>query len=204
MPIPDQARVKSLLQQHEPVLAGVVTRAWDRWRRNVERAELNRRSRACLMHNYMMLDAIPGLPDGERISVKERHETALFLIADELVIRFKKGDERGLSSNIGTQAALDFTYPNETLALFDLPDLCRVDVSYRLNDLETKILDVLIVARDNDKPLWSYSILEQEAGTAPLPLATEPPQPPLAETGIRLPEFQDETKKQKQGSDGTE
>lgn len=208
MPVPDIERVKALLKPHHTTLTGVVTRAWDRWWTNPERSELYRRVRACLMHNYMMLDAIPGLPESDAIKVVERkaQETALFLVSNELVIRFKKGNESGLSSNIGTQAALDFNDPNEGLDLFGLPDLCRVDVVYVLNELETKVHDILIVARDNDSVIWSYSIVyeAEEAGiSTPPTLPTEPPQPPAADSGIRLPGDEEERVK-KQATDGTE
>lgn len=204
MPIPDQNRVQELLRPHEEAIIQPFMRAWDRWLKNPERPVLYRRTRACLVHNYTMLDAIPGLPaHGIKVVERQAHETALFLVADELVFRYKKGNANGLSSNIGTQAALDFNDPNESLDLFDLPDICRVDVAYRLNDLETLFADVLIVARDNDRVLWSYSIMPRAAAAGdPTQLPVEPQQPPSADSGIRLPEADEEAKKQ--SNDGTE
>ena len=188
MPIPDKARVQELFADHQEVVAAVVARAWTRWLDNSERSVLYRRVRAGLIHNYMMLDAIPGLAS-ERIKVIERpaYETALFLLDDELVFRFKKGDAEGQSSNIGTQAALDYNDPNECLSLFGLPDIGRVDVSYSLNKLETQLGDVMVVARDNDRVAWSFSILMRKADVAPQPISTEPKQPPAADTGLRIP-----------------
>ena len=163
-----------------------------RWRANPESPVLYRRVRAGLVHNYMMLDAIPGL-DCEHIKPIERpaYETALFLLADELVFRFKKGDVKGLSSNIGTQTALEYNDPNECLSLFDLPDLMRVDVVYTLNEYETMISDVLIVARDNERAAWSFSILPRQADIVPDPIGVDPKQPPAADTGLRIPPAED-------------
>lgn len=204
MAIPDQSRVKELLNPHNDAVVAVISTAWARWEKNPERAQLYRRARACLVHNYMMLDAIPNLPEDDRIKPVEGQETALFLISDELVIRFKKGNEKGLTSNIGTQAVLEYNDPEESLSLLGLPDLIRVDVAYVLNDLQTMVQDVLVVARDNDKVAWSYSILERAEGAGvPTILPTDPKQPPPADTGLRVPDSEEETKK-KQDTDGSE
>jgi hypothetical protein len=200
MPIPDQARVEAILQPHIDALVATITAAWDRWWRNPERPLLNRRTRACLVHNYIMLDAVPGLPCAE-IKAIEGQETAVFLISDEVVIRFKKGDERGMSSNIGTQTALDYNDPNECYPLLNLPDLMRVDVAYVLNDLETKIQDVLVVARDNERVAWKYSIMLADTAEAPTPLPVDPIQPPPADSGMRLPEAEDAKKQKKDGTE---
>lgn len=204
MPIPDQARVETLFADHHDAVSGVVLRAWARWLANPERSMLYRRVRAALVHNYMMLDAVPGL-ESERIRPVEKtaYETALFLLADELIFRFKKGDVKGLSSNIGTQAALEYNDPNECLSLFDLPDLMRVDVVYTLNEYETMVSDVLVVARDNERVAWSFSILPRQAEIAPDPIGVDPKTPPPADTGLRVPPAEGtEEQKGNQAEDG--
>ena len=201
MAIPDKSRVQELLSPHNDAVVGVMHAAWARWERNPERAQLYRRVRACLVHNYMMLDAIPNLPSNERIKHVEGQETALFLISDELVIRFKKGNEKGLTSNISTQAVLDYNDPEENLSLLGRPDLIRVDIAYVLNDLQTKIQDVLVVARDNERVAWAYSIMQRASNVGdPTTLSVDHQQPPAADTGIRLPESDTENKKQVDGT----
>jgi hypothetical protein len=189
MPLPDQSRVSSTLKSREGVLADVVLKAWERWTKNPEGPQLYRRNRSGLVHNYMMLDATVRLGEEPGIQVLEAHETAYFFVDDHLVVRFKKGDDRGLSSNIPTQAALAFNDPNESLKLFDLPDVTRVDVVYRLNDLETKIKDILVVARHDEKILWSYPIYEAGASSAAptVQLPVAPIEPPAADSGLRVP-----------------
>jgi hypothetical protein len=202
MPIADKDQVRQQLERRHPLFVEVVMTAWDRWQRNPERAQLYRRSRSCLMHNYMMLHAVPLMQADDGTYVKERHETALFFMDQKLVVRFKKGDVKGLSSNIGTQAALAFNDPNENLELFDLPDVARVDVAYVLNDLETKIQDILIVAREDERVLWSYSIL-QDTATGTLPsIGTNPAAPPPADSGIRVPGDEDADENEVQSDDG--
>lgn len=203
MAIPDQSRVKELLNPHNDAVVAIVTSAWTRWEKNPERAQLYKRTLAVLVHNYMMLDAVPNLPDDERIKCVPGQETALFLISDELVIRFKKGNERGLTSNIGTQTVLEYCDPEESLSLLGLPDLIRIDVAYVLNDLQTKVQDVLVVARDNERVAWAYSIMERAEGAGdPTTLPIDPQQPRPADTGLRVPESEDEAKKK--GTDGTQ
>ena len=203
MPIPDKALVQTLFADHHAAVSGVVVRAWARWLLNPERPVLYRRVRAGLVHNYMMLDAIPGLA-GDRIKVIERpaYETALFLLDDACVFRFKKGDSEGLTSNIGTQAALDYNDPNESLSMFGLPDVMRVDVSYSLNDLHTQLRDVMVVARDNDRVAWSFSLLPGQSETLPAPIDVDPKQPPAADSGMRVPMEELEEGKKDKASDG--
>lgn len=201
MPTPNQTRVREILEKRHPAFVNVVLGAWTRWLNNPERSQLYRRSQSCLIHNYMMLDAIPNLPKDAGIKAVSRYETAVFLVDDELIVRFKKGDDKGLSSNIGTQAAIAFNDPNENLALFaELPDLGRVDIAYQPNELGTKIQDVLVVARDDSRVLWSYSIHQVAEGTDdPTVLPTAPIEPPPADSGMRVPESQPGEKK----ADGT-
>lgn len=200
MATPDQGRVRQIIEPRKARLASVVLSSWDRWMLNPDRPLLYRRCRAGLVHNYMMLDAIPNLPDDPAIHCIERHESALFLLEDELLIRFKKGDEKGLSRNIGTQFVLAFNDPDEPIKLFDFPDIQRVDIAYRLNDLETKVRDILVVARKDDEVLWSFPIYEAAKGadTETIPLPISPVEPPAADSGMRVPEQEDE-KQQRDG-----
>ena len=201
MAIPEQSRVSDLLSPHVDAVVAVVQRAWSRWEQNPEGPQLYRRVRACLVHNYMMLDAIPNLPSDDRIKHVEGHETALFLISDELVIRFKKGNEKGLTSNIETQAVLEYNDPEESLSLFGLPDLIRVDIAYVLNELQTMVQDVLVVARDNERIAWSFSIMQRAADVGdPTTLPIDPQQPPPADSGFRLPGADNEEKKKVDGA----
>ena len=103
-----------------------------------------------------------------------KDETAKFLFDDRLLVRFKKDDGSGLGSNIETQAVLTFTDPQ--LVIPGLPDVQKVDVVYRLNDLQTKIQSVAVSARDNAVRLWSYEI-DDRRGAPVLPLPETAPLP---------------------------
>ena len=198
---PRQEEVKALLKPLEAELTAWFMTAWDRWLKNPERHELFRRTRACLVHNYAMLLAVPAMQDQKGIRVFEKHETAVFMVDDRLLFRMKKGDERGVSSNVETQSSLAFVDPDEPqFSLFtDLPDIWRVDVAYVLNDLETLIREIVVVARDEDRIIWSYQIYPTAAaeGESLTPLPVSPRSPPSADSTMRIPGADREEKQNK-------
>lgn len=185
MPIPNKPQVQSLLRPREQVITEVVLTAWDRWWNNPERIELNKRSRATLIHNYMMIRATPAFSDDPRIHPIAGQETTYFVVDQQLVFRLKKGDGKGLSRNVETQTALAFVDPQGTLP--GLPDVGRVDIAYVLNPFETLVERILVVARDGDTIPWFYPIYPKAAALATPILAIQPPPPKPADNVVRLP-----------------
>jgi hypothetical protein len=90
------------------------------------------------------------------VRVIRRDETAKFVVADQVVLRFKKADDRGLGSNIPTQASLEFT--EQQYELPGMPGVHKIEVVYGLNRLQTQIDRVVVVARDGDVLLWEYAV----------------------------------------------
>ncbi len=177
-----------LLEPFAESFARFITAAWQRWLANPERTLLYRRVRAGLVHNYAMLSAVPAMRGRDGVHVIERHEGAFFLIGDRLLVRIKKGDEQRLSSNVSTQASLAFCDPKESLALFGLPDVARVDIAYKLNGLETLIQEIVVVARHESRVLWSYPIYPAAAdGGEGVPLPIVPRTPAAPDTALRIP-----------------
>jgi hypothetical protein len=66
------------------------------------------RSRACLVHDFMVQRAIAAWTGDSAVRVIRRDETAKFVVVDQILLRFKKADDRGLGSNIPTQSSLGF------------------------------------------------------------------------------------------------
>jgi hypothetical protein len=194
MPVANQQTVKRILAAREPVVTDIVLDAWDQWWNNPERPMLFRRTRATLVHNYMMNLSGSGFAGDRGVYLVQKQES-LFFVADQLLVfRFKKGDVIGLSSNIETQAALAFNDPQQMLP--ELPDLDRVDIAYVLNPLETLVDRILVVARDSSRVVWSYSIYPRAAGAAqsPATLPIQPVPPASADTVVRLPAAKTEEK----------
>lgn len=197
--------VQRILRPYERDINRYLLEAWDRWWNNPDRLQLHyRRSQACIVHNHSMNAAIAGFRGRKGVHVMEKpgYETAFFMVSQRLLFRIKKGDEKGYTSNVRTQASLAFVDPTENLSLFtDLPDVWRVDVAYVLNYLRTKIDQIVVVAREDYKILWSYPIYGSAAeGDVPAPvtqLPIGPNVPPPAESGLRIPGADRDKKKNK-------
>jgi len=186
MSIPPKEEVARIIESRAQTLVDLALGGWDRWMNNPEKAQLYRRTRACLVHNYIMLDAISKFERDGGVHVINGQETALFLIEDQLLVRIKKGDERGLSSNVATQAALAFNDPEELL--FDLPYVWRIDVAYVLNSLETRIDQIVAVARDEDRIVWALPLYPNSAAdSAPVQLPVQPTEPRAPDSAMRVP-----------------
>lgn len=186
MPAPIEADIKALLASRERAILSVVMKSWERWWRNPERLILFRRTQATLIHNYMMIESDTAFLGDRGIHLIPGQETTFFLVDDRLLFRFKKGDERGITCNIETQAAWAFVDPQESL--IDLPDVERVDIAYVLNPLRTLIDRVYVVAREGERVAWHYSIYPSAATTTIRTLPTRPtPQVGSADNVVRLP-----------------
>ncbi len=57
-----------------------------------------------------------------------------------------------------------------------MPQVSRVELVYQLNQLETAVLDIMIVARQGKTVLWKHSLLQAQSQVIPL-LTTAPTHP---------------------------
>ena len=172
----DESVVRQVLRSYEDPIFNVVHGAWGDWRELPLGGRLlfPGRTRACLVHDFMVQRAIAAWAGDSAVSVIRRDETAKFVIADQVVLRFKKADDRGLGSNIPTQASLEFT--EQQYELPGMPDVHKVEVVYALNRLQTQIDRVVVVARDGEVLLWEYGIApETTAEIISLPTPTSEP-----------------------------
>lgn len=197
MPIPAIDDVMQLLSSREPAICQVFLRSWDRWWNNPERLLHFKRTRATLIHSYMMvIEAPAAFADDLGVRLIDGQETTYFVVEQRLVFRLKMGDGCGISSNIETQASLAFTDPQQ--ALPGIPDHGRVDIVYVLNPFETLIDRVLVVARDGDRAAWFYPIFPRSyEGKSPITLPTRPVPPVPADNVVHLPVVKKEEKDDK-------
>jgi hypothetical protein len=114
------------------------------------------RTRACLVHDFIVQRAIAASDGDANVRVIRRDETAKFVIANQVLLRFKKADDRGLGSNIPTQASMDFIEQQQELP--GIPNVHKVEVVYMLNRLQTQIDRIVVVARDGNERLWDYVV----------------------------------------------
>jgi hypothetical protein len=154
----DEDVVRRVLQPYEDAIFQSVHGAWGGYQ------ELNLggrllfpgRSRACLVHDFMVHRAISAWTGDSAVRVIRQDETAKFVVADQVLLRLKKADDRGFGSNIPTQASLGFIEQQHDLP--GIPNVHKVEVLYLLNRLQTQIDRVVVVARDGDELLWDYVI----------------------------------------------
>lgn len=187
---PSEELVRTILAAHEPRLAGIYERAWAKVTAMPERASFDlKRTVATVMHQ-MTMNELRAEYHGERgVHLMEEHETIRLLVDRRVAIRLKKMDERGYTRAAPTQATLAFTTPEKPLPFSqeDLPDLCSVDVGYVLNELGTRLEDILVAARDRDAVLWSYAIDRGAPATATATLIPAPLAPTSPASIIRVP-----------------
>ena len=197
MPIPPRKEIESVLEEiREPIVTSM-REAWADWRKSSHAGVWRcKRSRANFVWEQMIERAHIAFSDDSKIRIFRDHETYSFLVKDRVLFRFKKADETGLTSNIPTQRALAF-HDHEQL-LSGLPEVHRVEIAYKLNRLETEIDDIVVVARNGNAVVWSYSLIESGEGVVPLPISA-PPLAPVGKSVARLvrPRNNGQSKKRK-------
>jgi hypothetical protein len=194
----DENIVQSVLRSYEDAIFKAVHGAWSDWRELPLGGRLlfPGRTRACLVHDFMVQRAIAAWTGDSAVRVIRRDETAKFVVAGQVLLRFKKADDRGLGSNIPTQAALDFAEQQHELP--GIPNVHKIEVVYALNRLQTQIDRVVVVARDGDAVIWDYPIVPvATAEVIMLPTQTSE-SPKSARVRVRKT---DEADKKKDGSE---
>lgn len=178
----DEDIVRSVLAPYETKLFQAMHGAWEDWKALglAGRLLFLGRSRACLVHDFIVQRAIAAFTGDAAVRTIRRDETAKFVFAGQVALRFKKADDNGLGSNIKTEATLDFVEQQQELP--GIPNVHKIEVVYILNRLQTQIERVVVVARDGDVRLWNYVIAP--ATTAEIvPLSVAKPEP---ERGARI------------------
>ena len=178
MPVPDMEEVRQLLREFEPRIRAVIERAWQEWLDFPGKSKLMfpGRFRATFVFDAIARNAILEFTGDKNIHVSVERQTVKFLFKDQVFTRFKKGNSKGVGSNIETQAVLDFIDPMRTIPGL-LPEIMRVEFCYAIDQLGLSLSDVAVVARDRNRRLWAYSIpaAQPSAGVIPFP----PPKPDL-------------------------
>jgi hypothetical protein len=176
----DQETVQGILSNFEFRLHSILKKAWDEWLEMPKKGVLSARSRASIVFDFIKKLAIEEFDGDADIRVLPKGQTVKFLFRDQVLIRFKKANAKGIGSNIETQAVLEFVEPQ--LKIPDLlPEIFKVEVCYTLDKLATKVEAVAVTKRDRHRKLWSYPISGGESGAVlPMPArAPDPDTPPL-------------------------
>jgi hypothetical protein len=179
----DKDDVHEILAPFHRRIRSVVERAWEERRAEAAwRVEVGMESLlySRTVANYIF-DAIARIAVSEfaadaSVHVKLEAQTIKLFFRGGVMARFKKGDDNKLGQNNPTQASMAFECADGMLP--DMPsETAKVEFIWIANELNTRLEQVLVVARDGDRLIWEYEI-EPDAGTGvvvPFPPKPEPP-----------------------------
>lgn len=179
MSVPEQAVVREVLSRNdrERKIHEAASGGWIDYQNSSEAGHWRRKgTRAAIVWERMVDRAIAGFLDDQGVVPIEVNDSVHFLIDDTVVFRFKKGDSGRLSRNYPTQTALSLHRHEENVPGL-IADHHRVEVIYVLNDRETDISVVSIVARQENSILWHYDMGDFSTNIYPLPLIPTAPRP---------------------------
>jgi hypothetical protein len=183
MTISQEQVVRAALAPFETALYEAFHAAWQDWHDLALGGKLKfvARSRACLVYDFLVQRIMAALSGDQSVHVIEGDETVKLVFGGAVALRFKKANENGLGSNIKTQATLGFVDQQQELP--GMPGVHKVEMVYVLNRLQTKIDQVMVVARDGDACLWNYEIApNRTASIVPMPQ----PQSTNGDRGVRI------------------
>ena len=115
MSIPSKDEVQVVLENFHERLRIIVEGAWDEWNEFPKKAKLvfPGRARAVLVFDHIARRATEDFDGDKNIRVIVKKQTIQFLFKDRVLVRFKKGNAKGVGSNIKTQAVLDLSIPTD-------------------------------------------------------------------------------------------
>tara|TARA_R110002124_G_scaffold16882_6_gene71413 strand:- start:19069 stop:19659 length:591 start_codon:yes stop_codon:yes gene_type:complete len=174
---PDQDEVRRILEPHEETLMGLHLKAWDRLMSNPDWPTLVFASTGSkLMHDFVVQEAAQVLDETPGFHKIGYDNSVRYAVDQRVLFRFKKGNGRGLGSNIDTSANDDFI--DAQAETFDMPGAMKVELLWYSNELRTKLDKVVVTARDGKSRLWNYAICEERAiGMLPMDLPQAPVKP---------------------------
>lgn len=188
MTIAVQSKVEPIINVFASRLREVLDRAMKNWLNIPDRGSIRfARTRANYIFDRIIHHALiefDGDGDGTVKALVES-QSVKFLFANSVVARFKKGNGRGVGSNIETQAILNYNDPQTSFA--GLPDIHRIEIVYQLNFLGTDYAEVAVVARDRRTRIWAYPLTgKPSADIIPLPPRPAPAlTPPIVTPKVR-------------------
>jgi hypothetical protein len=174
MPIAVQSEVEPIIGAFADRLRAVLDRAMEDWLANPDRSRYRYgRTRANIIFEHIIRHALVEFDgDGaETVKALVEAQSVKFLFRDSVLARFKKGNAKGVGSNIETGAFLNFVEPQGSFA--GLPDIHRIEIVYQLNFLGTDYAEVAVVARDRNTRVWAYPLTARPTADI-IPLTPRP------------------------------
>ncbi len=186
MTIPPIDDVRAILEDFEVRFRVILESAWEEWLEMPKRGLFSARSRASIVFDFIKARALAEFDGDRNIRAIPKGQTIHFLFREQVLVRFKKANSKGVGSNIETQAVIEFVDPQMNIPGL-LPEVYRVEVCYHLDKLQTRINSLAVTARNRHRKIWSYELARPaSAAVVPLP-GPDNTVPPPAEVRVRKP-----------------
>lgn len=156
--------LSELIKPFESHISEAILQAWNVWLATPLRTVFCNRTRANMVWDIATKALEETLDPLPNIHVNRSANTCIFMIGQQLAFRFKKADEKGVSSNYPTAMALAFHDPEQRV--LGIPEAVKTEIIYVLNKLETEINHIKLVRRDGASVAWTHSVYERH--TAPV------------------------------------
>jgi hypothetical protein len=160
MPAPSLPLVDAILGQRnrKEVIRSAISGSWDTFVTTYpQRAWWRRKStRAALLWEHSVENAVQAFDADDGVRPIPHDDTLSFVIDQQVLVRFKKADLELKTRNYPTFLAQLFHTHEEMLPGFE--DLHRVEAAYVLNQYQTGIDWIGIVARNRDNVLWRIDL----------------------------------------------
>jgi hypothetical protein len=147
----------------------------------------SKRCHRTIVWQYMMWEAVRVLTNVVGIVPQRKFESTNYEFDGRVLVRFKKLDGSGMSSNYPTPRALSFI-GDEQYELFEAiwSAPIRVDVGYVLDETGLGVAKILVSRRRGNKVDWLYEIPMPSDGVLTLPVRPSAPVAPAASTATRV------------------
>lgn len=176
MPVPDEDVVRRVLavKDRDVLCRQAVEDAWKIIKEGYpERAWWRRKSTSrALMWEHSVNNAVAAFESDSGVRVIPHNDTASLLFDDIVFARFKKASIQLHTSNYPTLLALMFHRHDRDL--FGHEGHHRVEIAHVLNQFETKLDWIGVVARERERVLWHFELRSGGAAVEPLPLPKRP------------------------------
>ena len=173
--VPNERSVRAMLEPFHAILADASRAAMQQW------LKIPPAQRAAFDHPRVFANVVWSLFRNEAtarftgfpgVTLTHKFNTFGIVVNNQVMLRFKRVDRRGMSRNYATQTSLKFYAQCE---LPGIPAVCpRAEIGWREDDVRLGLADLCIVMRDGSRLAWRYSILE-EGGTTVVSIPTAAP-----------------------------
>lgn len=160
--------VRRSLRPHVRTICASVEHAWERWLAfssdpNYIDVEFCSTTRANFVNDALRTFFKRELPTV--VTVVPNHRSDIFVLGDDVALRFKKLSADGLASNVRTSAADRF---NLQLDLNQIPSSAvHINVGYVLNEAQTEVVEIMAARPSGNHIAWVLDLRDIDATPMP-------------------------------------